>query len=194
MTYILTFNSILVGFVRLRATVELDMVSVQRILEYSALKPEGADVALGNPPNQPPTSWPTNGRVVFYNVNAQYDLQLPNCLKIIDLVIEPGQKTAIVGRTGAGKSSLALVLARFLETCGGAITIDGVNIQDIPIEALRDNISSIPQEPHVFSGSLRDNMDPQGAYDDGSMLQVLSECGCGDAFPGGLDFEIQNEG
>jgi ATP-binding cassette subfamily C (CFTR/MRP) protein 1 len=194
MNYVLQLTTILAAAVRLRVNIELDMVSIQRILEYANNEPEGGSGTPENLSVQPAESWPAEGRITFDNFSARYGAHLPTCLSNINLVIEPGQKVAVVGRTGAGKSSLALTLGRFLEAAGGSISIDGISIDTVDLEVLRKRVVSIPQEPQVFSGSLRQNLDPEQLHDDDFIQQVLETSGLNRIFTGGLDFEVKSGG
>ncbi|XP_011701011.1 PREDICTED: multidrug resistance-associated protein 4-like, partial [Wasmannia auropunctata] len=148
------------------------MTSVERILQYTNL-PKEEPVISDNPP--PPT-WPSQGQLILKNVNMKYRKDDPLVLKNLNVSIEPGWKIGIVGRTGAGKSSLILALFRlFNEYLEGEIKIDDRDTSTVGLSELRSKISIIPQEPVLFSGSLRYNLDPFNQYDDVKLWEVLRQ-------------------
>lgn len=136
------------------------MTSVERIQEYADLVPEKDDEA-----KDVPTYWPEHGKVEFKNVFLKYSRDDLIVLNNLNFVIKPKEKIGIVGRTGAGKSSLIQALFRLMDF-GGNISIDGVNTKEVSLKKLRSVISIIPQEPVLFSGSLRKNLDPFDEYSD----------------------------
>jgi len=154
------------------------MISTERILEYSQLAPEAP---LESPPNKkPPETWPIGGEINFEKVNFNYAEGLPNVIKDFSVSIKPGEKVGIMGRTGAGKSSLISILFRLAES-RGEILIDGVNISDIGLHDLRRNMSIIPQDPVLFGGTMRYNLDPLEAHTDQELWQVLDQVQLKDA-------------
>lgn len=126
------------------------------------------------PDKKPKETWPEEGKIEFKNVSMRYDPAAPPVLNNLNFVIYPQEKIGIVGRTGAGKSSLISALFR-LANVDGAVEIDGVKGSDIGLHDLRSKISIIPQEPFLFSGSLRQNLDPFDTYEDGVLWQALEE-------------------
>ncbi|EFA04157.2 ATP-binding cassette sub-family C member 4 [Tribolium castaneum] len=156
--------------VRQTAEVASNMTSVERILQYTKLDKEGPFESL--PTKKPSRDWPQQGRVVFKNVYLRYIPNDPPVLKNLSFEIQPGEKVGIVGRTGAGKSSLISALFR-LTKIEGAIEIDGVNTQFIGLNDLRSNISIIPQEPVLFSNTVRYNLDPFEKCDDKTLWKAL---------------------
>lgn len=126
------------------------------------------------PDKKPKDTWPEEGKIEFKNVSLRYDPAEAPVLKNLNFVIYPQEKVGIVGRTGAGKSSLISALFRFAYL-DGVIEIDGVNSIEIGLHDLRSKISIIPQEPFLFSGSLRRNLDPFDSYNDDVLWQALSE-------------------
>ncbi|KAJ8929217.1 hypothetical protein NQ314_018096 [Rhamnusium bicolor] len=139
---------------------ENQMTSVERIQEYIEIKPE-ADERV----KEPPKCWPKEGDIKFDNMCLRYSPDDPYVLKNLTFEILPNEKIGIVGRTGAGKSSLIAALFR-LTDMDGTILIDNVNTKEIPLYSLRSKISIIPQEPVLFSGMLRKNLDPFDEYND----------------------------
>ncbi|XP_029164634.1 multidrug resistance-associated protein 4-like isoform X2 [Nylanderia fulva] len=146
------------------------MTSVERIFQYTNLPAESTNVS--DPP--PPPTWPSQGGLTFKNVSLKYNENDPCVLKNLNVSIEPGWKVGVVGRTGAGKSSLISVLFRlFDEGLMGEIKIDGRDTSTVDLQELRSKISIIPQEPVLFSESLRYNLDPFNQYDDVKLWEVL---------------------
>ncbi|EDW77876.2 uncharacterized protein Dwil_GK24718 [Drosophila willistoni] len=159
---------------RQSAELENSMTSVERVLEYRNLEPEGQFESTVE--QQPPSSWPENGKLVAENLSLRYapDPQSDYVLKSINFEIKPREKVGIVGRTGAGKSSLINALFR-LSYNEGAIRIDKRNTEEMGLHDLRSKISIIPQEPVLFSGTMRYNLDPFEQYDDAKLWQALEE-------------------
>ncbi|KAL6424747.1 hypothetical protein ACFW04_010010 [Cataglyphis niger] len=146
------------------------MTAVERILQYTNLPAESAAIS----DNPPPPTWPSKGQLMFKDVSMKYDKNDPFVLKNLNFSIEPGWKIGVVGRTGAGKSSLISALFRlFDEGLEGEIIIDGLVTKTIGLQELRAKISIIPQEPVLFSESLRYNLDPFNQYDDLRLWEVL---------------------
>ncbi|KAL5018705.1 hypothetical protein ScPMuIL_004427, partial [Solemya velum] len=169
-TYAMNVTQTLNWLVRMTCELESNIVAVERIKEYSETPIEAAWTLPGQ---VPPPDWPNEGRVQFVNYCTRYREELDFILRGITCTIEPKEKIGIVGRTGAGKSSLTLSLFRVIEAVQGSIIIDGINIADIGLHDLRSKLTIIPQEPVLFSGSLRVNLDPFSEYDDDSIWQSL---------------------
>ncbi|OXA58099.1 Multidrug resistance-associated protein 4 [Folsomia candida] len=163
------------------------MASTERILEYISLSPEAP---LELPEHKPPSDWPLNGEIKFNNVFLKYEDNF--VLKNLNFDIHPQEKIGIVGRTGAGKSSIIAALFRLTEP-EGSIFIDGVLITKIGLHDLRKNISIIPQDPVLFSGTIRYNLDPFQQFEDAMLWQVLEEVQLKDAVSA-LDFKVSNGG
>ncbi|XP_046668507.1 ATP-binding cassette sub-family C member 4-like [Homalodisca vitripennis] len=154
------------------AEVENFMTSVERILEYTQVDKEPP---LESPQDKkPPANWPTEGEVEFNHVVMSYDPSLPPVLKDVTFVIQPREKVGVVGRTGAGKSSLTAALFRF-NSFKGKIIIDGIDVTDFGLHDLRSKLSVIPQEPVLFSGNVRKNLDPFDEYSDHTIWSALEE-------------------
>lgn len=127
-----------------------------------------------SPSEKPPSDWPRTGKVKFHNMTLRYDPKAPPVLKSLRLEIQPGWKVGVVGRTGAGKSSLISALFR-LTHIDGIIEIDNINTATISLESLRSNISIIPQDPVLFTESVRYNLDPFGHYPDDLLWRSLED-------------------
>lgn len=157
-----------------RQTTELEnhMTSVERILEYSKLPQER--LLETTPDTKAPNNWPAKGLVVFENVSLTYDRQEKPALKNLNFSIEPNQMIGIVGRTGAGKSSIINAVFR-LADIEGDIYIDHIATSKISLQDLRSKISIIPQEPVLFGGTLRKNLDPLDEYSDHDLWQVIED-------------------
>ncbi|KAJ5482896.1 hypothetical protein N7539_006342 [Penicillium diatomitis] len=153
-------------------SLELDLNSVDRVLEYSDVESEryeGID---------PPAAWPTEGRLEIANLTVKYASDLPPVLRGLNINIKGNQRVGIVGRTGAGKSSLALALFRFLEASQGQILIDGIDIAKMTLTQLRSRLAIIPQNPVLFSGTVRSNLDPFQEHDDDELISALAQVKC----------------
>ncbi|XP_054711811.1 multidrug resistance-associated protein 1-like [Uloborus diversus] len=169
-TYALLVTATLNWMVRMSSELETNIVAVERILEYTKT-PTEADWIIDD--KKPPPEWPHNGEVCMDNYSTRYREGLELVLKGISCNVEPGEKVGIVGRTGAGKSSLTLSLFRIIEASGGAIVIDNENVAKMGLHDLRSKITIIPQDPVLFSGTLRMNLDPFGSYSDGQLWEAL---------------------
>ncbi|XP_046447926.1 ATP-binding cassette sub-family C member 4-like [Daphnia pulex] len=156
--------------VRQSAEVENQMTSVERVIEYSKLPSEAAlDSITGK---KPPDTWPSSGNIQFDDMSLRYTEVDQPVLKNITCFVRANEKIGIVGRTGAGKSSLIASLFRLAEP-EGRIIIDGIDSKSIGLHDLRSKIAIIPQDPVLFSGSLRKNLDPFGQYSDEALWNSL---------------------
>lgn len=169
-SYALQVTQSLNWIVRMTVEVETNIVSVERVLEYSKLTPEAPEVIEDN---RPPSSWPERGEVVFKDYSTRYRPELDLVLKNINLAIKANEKIGIVGRTGAGKSSLTLALFRLIEAAGGNIDIDNIDTSAIGLSDLRKKLSIIPQDAQVFEGTIRSNLDPVNVYTDEQLWKAL---------------------
>ncbi|XP_067274892.1 multidrug resistance-associated protein 1 isoform X2 [Pseudorasbora parva] len=166
----LQVTGILSWIVRAWTDVENNIVSVERVKEYAETTKEAPWTFEGSPL---PSHWPRTGSIGFQEYGLQYRRGLDWALKEISLSVNEREKVGIVGRTGAGKSSLALGIFRILEAAKGKIYIDGINIAEIGLHELRSRITIIPQDPVLFSGSLRMNLDPFDGYTDEEVWRAL---------------------
>ncbi|GIX67437.1 multidrug resistance-associated protein 1, partial [Caerostris extrusa] len=165
-------TGILNMLVRATADVETNIVAVERCLEYTKT-PVEAD--WNDKKTKPDNSWPQEGKINFDHYSTRYREGLELVLKDINCVIEPSERCGIVGRTGAGKSSLTLALFRIIEAAGGKICIDGVHIGKLGLHDLRNKLTIIPQDPVLFTGTLRTNLDPFGTYSEEALWQSLEQ-------------------
>ncbi|KAI5461683.1 hypothetical protein BGZ63DRAFT_404517 [Mariannaea sp. PMI_226] len=170
LSYALGFTESVLWLVRLYAINEQNMNSMERIKEYLDVEQE-ADAIIES--NRPPKNWPGNGAVEFVNYTTSYRAELDPVLRDISIKISPREKVGIVGRTGAGKSSLALAIFRALEADKGSIRIDDLDISSIGLQDLRENITIVPQDPTLFHGTIRSNLDPFDMYSDEQIFAAL---------------------
>lgn len=183
MSYLFTVTATLSNIAKISAQCEADAVSVARVDEYSKLAEKGEiqlDGDTGLIPYtdaDPDNAWPQSGRVEFKSVSARHRPGLPVCLNSVSLDIQPGEKIAVVGRTGAGKSSMVLSLLRMMDMTSGEIHIDGVNIANVSPVRLRRSIALMPQGQVVLSSSVRRNLDPLGRHADEEIMECLETCG-----------------
>jgi ATP-binding cassette subfamily C (CFTR/MRP) protein 1 len=168
--YSLTISENLNWTVRMFILCESGLVNVERIHSYSSLPSEAQRVIKTN---RPPKDWPSRGEIVLQNVSMRYSEGGKLVLNNISAVIKPGKTIGIVGRTGSGKSSFLLALFRMVELAGGKIFIDGIDIATIGLKDLRRKISIIPQDPIIFSGTLRQNIDPFSKFSDFEIFSAL---------------------
>ncbi|XP_054884689.1 multidrug resistance-associated protein 5 [Poeciliopsis prolifica] len=157
--------------VRLASETEARFTSVERIHHYiQSLSQEAPARVKGR---APPPDWPQQGELVFRDVEMRYQENLPLVLNKISCSIRPKEKVGIIGRTGSGKSSLGVALFRLVERSGGSILIDGIDISDIGLADLRSKLSIIPQDPVLFSGTVRSNLDPFSQYSEEKIWDAL---------------------
>ncbi|KAH9084688.1 hypothetical protein Ae201684P_001928 [Aphanomyces euteiches] len=158
--------------VRYLSQLQTQMVSIERVEAYTTMPTEREFHSLNAPPS---ITWPSSGEISFQNVDLRYRVGLPRVLRRLSCTITAKEKIGVVGRTGAGKSSLVVALMRLSEIDGGHIYIDGVDISTIGLHDLREKISIIPQDPVLFSGSIRSNVDPFNARADDEIWTALKK-------------------
>ncbi|DAZ92513.1 TPA: LOW QUALITY PROTEIN: hypothetical protein N0F65_012743 [Lagenidium giganteum] len=193
-TYALSVDGSMSRLVRTWSWVEITMVSPERILEYATIPPEGSQNALVN---EPSTQWPSKGTISFDNVVFSYKPETAPVLKGISFDIMNNEKIGIVGRTGAGKSSLTMALFRINKLVSGRITIDGVDISTVPLHRLRSRLSIIPQAPVLFRGTLHAYMDPFDEFDDAHIWSAFDKVELKDMASGlenQLSYELSENG
>lgn len=169
-SYALSITATLNWLVRMSSELETNIVSVERMAEYTRAERE-AEWEIEH--NRPTSYWPTSGEVTFDRYSTRYRPGLDLVLKNICCQIKSGEKVGIVGRTGAGKSSLTLSLFRIIEGISGSIIIDDIDISKIGLHDLRSKLTIIPQDPVLFSGTLRMNLDPFNKYSDEEVWTAL---------------------
>ncbi|KRT80295.1 ABC transporter ATP-binding protein, partial [Oryctes borbonicus] len=175
---------------RQTAEVANQLASVERIMAYTKLDQEGP---FETPQDKKPAiEWPGKGKITFKNMSLRYVADEAPVLKNLDIQIQRGEKVGIVGRTGAGKSSLIQALFR-LALQDGTISIDDLDTKNIGLHDVRSKISIIPQEPVLFSASLRYNLDPFEEYSDQDLWSALSEVELKEAVPS-LDYKVAEGG
>ncbi|RKP02430.1 hypothetical protein CXG81DRAFT_10769 [Caulochytrium protostelioides] len=174
LSYALDFTDSLLWIVRMHAEMEMSMNSVERVQEYMQIEQEPPAII---PDSRPPPGWPMRGQIVVHDVSLRYADDQPDVLRHVSFTVEPGQKVAVVGRTGAGKSTLSLAFFRIIPLREGRIVIDDIDIGKIGLADLRSRLTIIPQDPVLFSGTLRSNMDPFDTHTDDDIMRALDE-GC----------------
>ena len=166
LTFGLQLGSLAIGTVSSGLMLKKYLVNLVRVMEFGDLEPESRSDVL------PPSNWPASGKVEIFNLSLRYSPNLPFVLKHISLLISPNSSTGIVGRTGAGKSSIFLALFG-LYKIEGQIKVDGLDLLSFNLNAMRFQLSIIPQEAIFFNGSLRKNLDPEGTVNSDELLALL---------------------
>ncbi|KAI8847682.1 P-loop containing nucleoside triphosphate hydrolase protein [Chytridium lagenaria] len=169
-TWMLKFMEVSTRFARYYAKMEMVVHGVERVEGYLGMEVEREGVVEGNRPGR---NWPDKGAVIVRGLEMRYSDSSPLVLHGISFNVAPGEKLGVVGRTGAGKSSLSLCLFRIVEPSAGTIMIDGIDITTIGLHDLRTRLCIIPQDPVLFRGTVRSNLDPFQEYDDESILRGL---------------------
>ncbi|XP_062100577.1 ABC transporter C family member 3-like [Humulus lupulus] len=170
------------------------IIPVERILQYTRI--------LSEPPlviesNRPDSSWPSYGEVEIHDLQVRYAPHMPLVLRGITCTFPGGKKTGVVGRTGSGKSTLIQTLFRIVDPAAGQIVIDGIDISSIGLHDLRSKLSIIPQDPTMFEGTVRSNLDPLEEYTDEQIWEALDRCQLGDEVrknEGKLDSSVSENG
>ncbi|XP_059168823.1 multidrug resistance-associated protein 1-like [Physella acuta] len=194
-TFVLMITNDMTLVTRMSSDLESNIISVERIQEYSLIKSEAPwtlpdDIRLSG-------VWPLNGNIEFVNYSARYREGLDFVLLNINVSIHPGEKIGIVGRTGAGKSSMVLALFRLIEAASGYIAIDGVDISKIGLHTLRHAVTILPQDPVLFAGSLRMNLDPSNEKSDIELWDSLEHANLKDfvqQLPNQLEYDVGEGG
>lgn len=183
-------SSSILYLVRMLNELEVEMQSFHRIKEYASLEPEEKSLSTvedarhkalapgydNPPPPSIPANWPQTGAIEFRNVTIRYDVNGPDILKDINLSFSAGERVAVIGRTGSGKSTLVLSLLRFTTIVKGQILYDGVDITTVPRKRLRQALTIIPQEAILFNGTVGTNLDPSGEVPPAITANALRSC------------------
>ncbi|KAG1709638.1 hypothetical protein DVH05_020294 [Phytophthora capsici] len=194
LTYSLMLTSVVQWVMRSVDRVDSAMTSVERLLHFRQIPQEE------DSPNCIPidtAAWPSQGAVKFDNLCLKYRPELPLVLRGVCMDVHGGEKVGICGRTGAGKSSLMIALFRICEFHSGSVSIDGLDISQLKLHELRRSLAIIPQDPVLFSGPLRENLDPFGEYSDAEIWTVLQQVHMADSLAkwgAGLDFQVSECG
>nr|XP_025624778.1 ABC transporter C family member 12 isoform X4 [Arachis hypogaea] len=194
LSYTLNITSLLSGVLRQASRAENSLNAVERVGTYIDLETEAPRIIETN---RPPPGWPTSGLVEFENVVLSYRPELPPVLHGLSFTVLPTEKVGVVGRTGAGKSSMLNALFRIVELQSGRIIIDGFDISMFGLADLRRVLTIIPQSPVLFSGTVRFNLDPFTEHNDADMWQALERAHLKDVIrrnPLGLDAQVLEGG
>ncbi|KAJ0106908.1 hypothetical protein J7T55_014984 [Diaporthe amygdali] len=192
LSYILGATQVLQFIVRQFADVENAMNATERLYSYGKDIPqEGSVVNNGVIPRPPTSAWPFAGEITFDNVRMRYRPDLPEVLRGFSLQVGGSERIGIIGRTGAGKSSLIGALFRMQELSSGSITIDGEDISQLPLGALRSRLSIIPQDTTLFRGTVRSNLDPFNTCSEWQLIHALQQAYLGSL---NLDDKVEEEG
>ncbi|KAJ1723570.1 hypothetical protein LPJ53_002093 [Coemansia erecta] len=192
--YSISLNNALSSSVDSYVEAENSMTNYERIIEYTVLPSEAPEIVDDS---RPAESWPQDGTVEFRNYSTRYREGLDLVLKDMSFSVQPMQKVGIVGRTGAGKSSLTLALFRIIEAAGGQIIIDGEDISKYGLFDVRSKLSIIPQDPVLFVGTVRENIDPFGNYTDEQVWSALEYAHLAEYIRSkedGLDYKVEQGG
>lgn len=193
--YSLSFWGFLNWGVRVFADIESRMTSIERLKYFSNLPAEQSVLKAPSEPLRP--TWPERGEIVVQNLKVRYASHLPLVLKGITFKVEAGSRVGIIGRTGSGKSTFFQSLFRFIEAEEGLIAIDGVDIASVPLERLRRSLAIIPQDPTLFMGTIRNNLDRYNEYTDEEVIGALKHAsmwGYVSSLPKGLASEVSEGG
>ena len=171
-TYALEVTGTLNWSIRTFTQLETHMIASERITEFSLMEVEAPAVIESN---RPPKNWPQEGKLVFENVMLRYRAELEPALKGVSFATGAGEKIGIVGRTGAGKTTLAVALFRITEIFSGRVILDGIDVSKIGLDDLRTHIAIIPQDPVLFAGTIRSNLDPFSSYGDYEIESALDK-------------------
>ncbi|KAI8363152.1 P-loop containing nucleoside triphosphate hydrolase protein [Mortierella sp. GBAus27b] len=222
LSYALNITTDICWMVRCMCEAQFEMVAVERMEEYTKKDQEAPNITS----TPIPEAWPAQGQVAFKNYSTRYREGMDLVLRDVSFEVQPRERVGIVGRTGAGKSSLTLALFRIIEAAnspwigrrsdsdasietvvdlekiqveenGGSIWIDGIDISTIGLETLRQNLAIIPQEPTLFVGTVRDNLDPFNQSTDAEIWEALERAHLKEylsSIPEGLSYEVTQNG
>uniref|UniRef100_H2MRJ2 ATP-binding cassette, sub-family C (CFTR/MRP), member 9 n=1 Tax=Oryzias latipes TaxID=8090 RepID=H2MRJ2_ORYLA len=195
LTYALTVSNYLNWVVRNLADLEVQMAAVTKVNSFLGTESENYEGSMEA--SQVPQDWPQDGEIKIQGLCVRYDPLLKPVLKHVNAYIKPGQKVGICGRTGSGKSSLSLAFFNMVDIFEGKIIIDGIDIYKLPLHTLRSRLSIILQDPVLFSGSIRFNLDPERECSDDRLWEALEIAQLKNmvkSLPGGLDAVVTEGG
>ncbi|KAK0598069.1 hypothetical protein LWI29_031332 [Acer saccharum] len=173
LSYGLSLNMSLIFSIQNQCTITNYIISVERLNQYMHIPSEAPEVIEDN---RPPPNWPAVGKVDICDLQIRYRLDAPLVLRGVSCTFEGGHKIGIVGRTGSGKTTLIGALFRLVEPVGGKIVVDGIDISTIGLHDLRSRFGIIPQDPTLFNGTVRYNLDPLSQHNDQEIWEVLGKC------------------
>ncbi|XVF12605.1 hypothetical protein REPUB_Repub08aG0133400 [Reevesia pubescens] len=173
LSYGLSLNMSLVFSIQNQCTIANYIISVERLNQYMYIPSEAPEVIVEN---RPPSNWPAVGKVDICDLKIRYRADAPLVLRGISCQFQGGHKIGIVGRTGGGKTTLISALFRLVEPVGGKIVVDGIDISTIGLHDLRSRFGIIPQDPTLFNGTVRYNLDPLSQHTDQEIWEVLDKC------------------
>ncbi|KAL8557357.1 hypothetical protein ACS0TY_004697 [Phlomoides rotata] len=173
LSYGLSLNMSLVFSINNQCMLANYIISVERLDQYMHITSEAPEIIEDN---RPPTTWPSEGKVEIQDLQIRYRPNSPLVLRGVSCTFEGGDKIGIVGRTGSGKTTLIGALFRLVEPAGGRIVVDGIDISRIGLHDLRSRLGIIPQDPTLFTGTVRYNLDPLGQHTDEQIWEVLGKC------------------
>ncbi|KAF7093794.1 hypothetical protein CFC21_096182 [Triticum aestivum] len=194
LSYGLSLNTSFVSSIQTQCNIANQIISVERVSQYMDIPSEAAEVVEEN---RPLPDWPQNGNVELRDLKIRYRKDAPLVLHGITCKFEGGDKIGIVGRTGSGKTTLIGALFRLVEPAEGKIIIDSVDISTIGLHDLRSRLGIIPQDPTLFQGTIRYNLDPLGQFSDQQIWEVLDKCQLLEAVQDkeqGLDSHVVEDG
>jgi ABC-type multidrug transport system fused ATPase/permease subunit len=178
LTYSVKLGTTLSVLITIAIELEAQMTGVVRVAEFSETPPQEQPCTVF-PTAVPNPNWPEGGSVSFDRVQLRYRPDLPLALRGATFSIRAGEHIGVVGRTGSGKSTVMQALFRLVEPCGGSVTVDGIDTGAIPLSTLRSRMTIIPQDPMLFKGTVRSNLDPLGEHADDKLEHALAEIGLG---------------
>ncbi|XP_059462993.1 ABC transporter C family member 10-like [Corylus avellana] len=173
LSYGLSLSNNLVRAIQMHCSIANDIISVERLYQYMHIPSEAPQVIEGS---RPMTYWPAVGKVEIQDLQVRYRPSAPLVLCGINCTFEGGHKIGIVGRTGSGKTTLISALFRLVEPAAGKIIVDGIDISQIGLHDLRSRLGIIPQDPTLFNGNVRYNLDPLSQYSDQEIWEVIEKC------------------
>ncbi|EME83529.1 putative ABC transporter [Pseudocercospora fijiensis CIRAD86] len=172
---LLQYGKAVSDMIRFYANFEMGMNATERVIDYADIRTEPKDG------DEPPASWPSKGTMVVDNLTVSYAPELPPVLKKLSFTLKSNERMGVVGRTGAGKSTLALALFRFMNVSEGQVTIDGLDSAKLKLHALRRALAIVPQQPTLFTGTIKSNLDPFDWYSEAELNDALERVHLGSA-------------